>query len=110
MSTIPEATQMGNASSTAFGQQKTGLGSTMAPDHGVGSHQCGEGPLARVIEEQTARIPSDTWLWAAGFSVALSLAYQARGENHKALFVGQWAQTLLLLGVYNKIVKLHGSE
>lgn len=27
-----------------------------------------------------------------------------------AMFVGQWAPTLLLLGVYNKIVKVAGSD
>jgi hypothetical protein len=31
-------------------------------------------------------------------------------KSHAALFVGQWAPTFLLLGIYNKLVKLHGSE
>jgi hypothetical protein len=26
------------------------------------------------------------------------------------MFVGHWVPTLLLLGVYNKLVKLHGSD
>ena len=32
------------------------------------------------------------------------------GRNHDALFVGQWAPTFLLLGTYNKLVKLLGHD
>ena len=32
------------------------------------------------------------------------------GEEKKTNFVGQWAPTLLILGMYNKMVKLHGSD
>ena len=43
-------------------------------------------------------------------SIALSLVLVLTGEEKKANFVGQWAPTLLILGVYNKMVKLHGSD
>ncbi len=69
-----------------------------------------EGPIARAIEQQTARIPSDTFLWAAVGSIGLSLALEIMGEEKKANFVGHWAPTLLILGLYNKIVKLQGSD
>ncbi len=69
-----------------------------------------EGPLARSIEQQTAKLPSDIWLWAAFGSIAGSLTFQTMGKANSALFVGQWAPTFLLLGLYNKLVKLHGSE
>src|SRR3954469_20638115 len=69
-----------------------------------------EGPIARAIEEQTAKLPSDTFLWAAFGAIGLSLALKDTGRSHGALFVGHWAPTLLLLGVYNKLVKLHGSD
>lgn len=69
-----------------------------------------EGPIARSIEQQTAKLPSDLFLWAAFGSIAGSLAFKMGGKNHEALFVGQWAPTFLLLGMYNKLVKLHGSE
>jgi len=69
-----------------------------------------EGPVARAIEEQTAKLPSDTFLWAAFGSIGLSLALKLGGRRHDALFVGQWAPTFLLLGIYNKLVKLHGSD
>lgn len=69
-----------------------------------------EGPIARAIEQQTARIPSDAFLWAAVGSMGLSLALEVMGEEKKANFVGHWAPTLLILGLYNKVVKLQGSD
>jgi hypothetical protein len=69
-----------------------------------------EGPLARSIEQQTAKLPSDTWLWCAVGSIGISLFFQITGDERKANFVGHWAPTFLLLGLYNKLVKLHGSE
>jgi len=69
-----------------------------------------EGPVARAIEKQTAKLPSDTFLWAAFGSIGISLALKLTGHRHEALFVGQWAPTFLLLGIYNKLVKLHGSD
>jgi hypothetical protein len=69
-----------------------------------------EGPIARTIEHHTAKLPSDTWLWAAVGSIGLSLFFQSIGDEHKANFVGHWVPTFLLLGLYNKLVKLHGSE
>jgi hypothetical protein len=69
-----------------------------------------EGGLAKPIEDLTARLPSDTFLWLAGGSILGSLALKFSGRDHDALFVGQWAPTFLLLGVYNKIVKVAGSD
>jgi hypothetical protein len=66
-------------------------------------------PVARAIEEQTAKLPSDAFLWAAGASIAASLILKILDRHHEALFVGQWAPTILILGVYNKLVKQHGS-
>ncbi|MBV9156012.1 MAG: hypothetical protein JO097_07100 [Acidobacteriaceae bacterium] len=62
------------------------------------------------MEQQTAKLPSDWFLWAAVGSIAGSLAFKINGKDHASLFVGQWAPTFLLLGIYNKLVKLHGSE
>jgi hypothetical protein len=69
-----------------------------------------EGTVARSIEQQTAKLPSDLFLWAAFGSISGSLAFKLAGKDHAALFVGQWAPTFLLLGLYNKLVKLHGSD
>ena len=69
-----------------------------------------EGRVARAIEEQTAKLPSDTFLWLAGGSIAASLTLRIMGHRHDALFVGQWAPTFLILGLYNKLVKVAGSD
>ena len=69
-----------------------------------------EGPVARTIEEQTAKLPSDVFLWAALGSMAVSATLKLFGRQHTALFVGQWAAPFRLLGLYNKIVKLEGHD
>ena len=69
-----------------------------------------EGPVARAIEQQTAKLPSDLFLWAAFGSVAASLSFKLAGRDRAALFVGQWAPTILILGLYNKLAKLNGSD
>jgi hypothetical protein len=69
-----------------------------------------EGIIARTIEGQTAKLPSDTFLWAALGSMATSLLLQGMGKKEESLFVGQWAPTFLILGLYNKIVKELGSD
>jgi hypothetical protein len=69
-----------------------------------------EGRIARTLEQQTARIPSDAWLWAAFGSIGLSLAFELSGREKTANFVGHWAPTFLIIGLYNKLVKLQGSD
>lgn len=92
---------------TATKQRGPAVGNRDGQDEAV-RHR--EGPVARGIEEYTAQLPSDTFLWAAGASIAASLTLMATGNRHGALFVGQWAPTFLLLGIYNKIVKVAGSD
>jgi hypothetical protein len=69
-----------------------------------------EGRVARAIEQQTAKLPSDTFLWAALGSMGFSLALQCAGKREMSNFVGQWVPTFLIFGLYNKLVKLHGSD
>jgi hypothetical protein len=69
-----------------------------------------EGPVARSIEQQTAKLPSDLFLWAALGSIGTSLVFQLMRKEKVANFVGHWAPTFLTLGIYNKLVKLHGSD
>jgi hypothetical protein len=69
-----------------------------------------EGKVATAIEEQTAKLPSDLFLWAALGSMAASLTLKCMAKKHTALFVGQWAAPFLLLGIYNKLVKLEGHD
>lgn len=74
------------------------------------AYEHSEGTVARTIEEQTAKIPSDVFLWAAGASMAASLMLKMNGRPHDALFVGQWAAPFLIMGLYNKLVKVAGSD
>lgn len=69
-----------------------------------------EGATARAIEQQTARLPSDVFLWIAIGAMATSAILQAGGKQQASNFVGQWAPTMLIVGLYNKMVKLHGSD
>jgi hypothetical protein len=69
-----------------------------------------EGMVARAIETQTARLPSDVFLWAAIGSMGVALALQLSGKKPASLFIGQWAAPFLLFGVYNKIVKTAGTD
>jgi hypothetical protein len=74
----------------------------------VESHS--EGSVAKSIEQQTAKLPSDVYLWAAGGAVAASAVLQLLRRPKASLFLGQWVAPFLLLGVYNKIVKVAGSD
>jgi hypothetical protein len=69
-----------------------------------------EGPVARTIEKTTAKLPSDLFLWSALGAMGASLTLKIMGRKHDALFVGQWAAPFLLLGVYNKLVKIGGHD
>ena len=69
-----------------------------------------EGPVAKAIETQTAKLPSDTFLWLAVSAMAASATLQMMGNRHVSLFVGQWAPTFLIFGLYNKLVKQLGSD
>jgi len=69
-----------------------------------------EGPVARAIEEQTAKLPSDIFLWTSLSAMAVSLTLQLFGKRHTSLFLGQWAAPFLILGMYNKLVKQNGHD
>jgi hypothetical protein len=69
-----------------------------------------EGKVAKAIEEQTAKLPSDVFLWASVGAMVTSLTLKVFRQNSLALFIGQWAAPFLLLGIYNKIVKVEGHD
>ena len=98
--------------STTMGQTNTGMGMGTGTGQmsttNAGQHT--EGPIARTIEQQTAKLPSDAFLWAAVGSMGASAALQLMGKKNLSLFVGDWVAPLLLFGVYNKIVKTQGSD
>jgi hypothetical protein len=69
-----------------------------------------EGVLARVIEQQAAKIPSHWFLLGAIGSMGLSLMLELTGRQRESRFIGQWAAPLLILGTYNKFVKTLGTR
>jgi hypothetical protein len=95
---------------SATATQAGGLGTAGATGGGSSAAQHTEGVVARTIEEQTAKLPSDIFLWAALGSIGVSALLQISGKQKVSLFVGQWVAPFLLLGVYNKIVKVAGND
>ena len=69
-----------------------------------------EDKFTGAIESQTSKIPSAGYLGAAIASMVGSGVLKVMGRDQWALFVGQWAPAFLILGVYNKLVKQHGSD
>ena len=70
-----------------------------------------EGELTKKIEDVTAKVPSVGYLVLAIGSMALSAGLatftQKRGL---ANFVGLWVPSFMLIGIYNKLVKLEGHD
>lgn len=97
-------TNLGTNAGQGQSQTKSGEGQMM----GRGGYE--EGPLARSIEQQTKKLPSDTFLWAALGSIGASALLRVMGKKNASLFVGEWVAPMLLFGVYNKIVKIQGSD
>jgi len=79
--------------------------------HEIASRPPVEGEMTKRIEQQTAKIPSIGFLGLAVGSMVASatLAFVAQ-RKELANFVGLWAPSLLLIGIYNKLVKLEGSD
>jgi len=70
----------------------------------------GEGETARLIEQQSAKLPSHWFLFGAFGAMALSMALELSGRTRASRFVGQWPTPLLVLGMYNKLVKTLGTR
>ncbi|WP_158748060.1 hypothetical protein [Acidobacterium sp. S8] len=79
-------------------------------DYRVHHGEVAEDQLTAAMERYSAKTPSSLFLGASIASMVASLIFKASGKEHHALFVGQWAAPFLLLGIYNKMVKQHGSD
>jgi len=77
---------------------------------GVQAREHEEGQTTKLIEQYTSQVPSGFYLGVAIGSMGLSLGLHLLGKEKHAMFVGQWAPALLLMGLYNKLVKLEGSD
>jgi hypothetical protein len=66
-----------------------------------------EDPITRAIENQTAKIPSVGYLTLAFGAMGLS-AVTALFFNKRPLanFFGLWVPSILIIGLYNKVVKI----
>jgi hypothetical protein len=69
-----------------------------------------ESLLTRMIEHQTAKIPSSYFLFASLCAMAASLATELSGRQRTSRFVGMWVSPLLTMGLYNKMVKTLGAR
>ena len=69
-----------------------------------------EDSFTKSIEEYTSEIPSSAFLGVALGAMALSLIAQATGQGKWGNFIAQWVPTWLIIGLYNKIVKLEGHD
>jgi hypothetical protein len=71
-----------------------------------------EDVLTKKVETETSRIPSLLFLGAAigAMAVSASLKCMRSKDDKTALFFGQWVAPLLLMGIYNKIVKTNGHD
>ncbi len=79
-------------------------------DYRVAPGEAQEDQITASIEKFTAQVPSSIFLAAALASMAVSIGFKLAKNNDNALFVGQWAAPFLILGIYNKMVKQHGSD
>ena len=67
-----------------------------------------ESLVTRLIEHQTAKIPSSYFLVAAVCVMGVSLGAEMKGRVRISRFVGMWPGPLLIMGLYNKVVKTFG--
>lgn len=69
-----------------------------------------EGEVAKAIEKETSKLPSDLFLWIGLGCLGASAILRVTGLSSFGQMVGQVAAPILIMGLYNKIVKLHGSD
>ena len=58
------------------------------PLHPQQAEEHSEGFVARTLEEQTAKLPSDVWLWGALGSMTASLCLQIKGRKKTVCSTG----------------------
>ncbi len=81
-------------------------------DYRVNAGESQEDQVTAAIEQYTSKVPSSVYLGLAIASIAASVTFQITNDKKMpaAGFVGQWVAPFLLLGIYNKMVKQHGSD
>ncbi len=79
-------------------------------DYRVAPGEAQEDQVTAAIEKFTSKVPSSIFLGAAIASILGSVAFKVAKKDSEALFVGQWVAPFLILGLYNKMIKQHGSD
>ncbi len=69
-----------------------------------------EGPLTRLLEQQTAQLPSSFFLMSSVGAMAAAVILELRGRHRLSTFVAMWAPSLMMAGIYNKLIKTMGSR
>src|SRR5512146_1432670 len=64
-----------------------------------------EDRATETVERQTSRIPSLAFMGFAIGAMAASAALVLTGRKQLGNFVGQWAPSILIMGLYNKVAK-----
>jgi hypothetical protein len=79
-------------------------------DHRVAAGEAHEDQFTGMLDSLTAKIPGSIFLGLAIASILGSATYKIAKKHPEALFIGQWVAPFLILGIYNKMVKQHGSD
>lgn len=69
-----------------------------------------EDQMTALLERYSSKWPTSLFMGAAIASIIGSMILKRQRKHHDALFVGQWVAPFLILGLYNKSVKQHGSD
>lgn len=69
-----------------------------------------ESAFTRMMENQAAKVPSNIFLFLAMACLAASIALEVAGKRRLGQVVAHWPSILLIMGVYNKLVKTFGAR
>ncbi len=64
-----------------------------------------EDRATEMVESKTSKMPSLAFLGLALGAMAASAALVLTGRKQIGNFVGQWAPSILIMGLYNKLAK-----
>ncbi len=64
-----------------------------------------EGRTTSMVERQTSKGPSLAFMGLAVGSMVASAVLVMTGRKQLGNFLGQWAPTILIMGLYNKVAK-----
>jgi len=77
---------------------------------GVHSPKPTEDEFTKTVEEYAASIPSSAYLGVAVAAMGVSFLCQVAGRGKWGNFIAQWVPTWLIIGLYNKVVKVQGHD